>query len=161
MFNFNSVGKQRQAMPKSNPMQSAERTEYPGAPENTASAQRRNVTPEQERRLAEIKAQAAAFAAKYPGFNMRDEINNPKFIDYIWDNNLSVEDAFFLTHREDIMDQVRAEAIEEFNARSNRIPENGAGKNRPAIASKNPKDLSDEEIDDIIERAKNGERITF
>ena len=92
---------------------------------------------------------------------MREEIKNSEFIDYLWDNNLSVEDAFLLVHRDDIMDQVRTEAIKEFNARSNRIPENGAGKNRPAIASKNPKDLSDEEIDDIIERAKNGERITF
>lgn len=161
MFNFSNAGKQKQALSEPNPAQTPENSDYSGTSEKAASFRRRDITPQQERRLEEIKAQAARFAAENPNFDMREEIKNSEFIDYLWDNNLSVEDAFLLVHRDDIMDQVRTEAIKEFNARSNRIPENGAGKNRPAIASKNPKDLSDEEIDDIIERAKNGERITF
>ena len=45
--------------------------------------------------------------------------------------------------------------------RRDRIQENGTGKNSPASVKKNPKDMSDKEIDEIIERVRNGEKISF
>lgn len=134
-----------------------------GASENRepAPAQAPGGNPEIERRVDEIEAQRLAFLRKNPDFDMKTEMQNPKFVNYVWGKNLDLEDAFFLTHREEILEQVRAEALEELTRRRERIPENGAGKNRPAIAKKNPGDLTDKEIDAIIERAKKGEKITF
>ena len=54
-----------------------------------------------------------------------------------------------------------ATALEEMNANRERIVENGAAKNRPARANKSPKDLSDDEVDEIIERVRKGEKVTF
>ena len=166
MFNFNVTGKQQQKLP-TEPTGTQSGTTVAAANSNVQqpAGEKAAVTGGTdayiERRIDEIEAQRAAFAAKNPDFDMKAEMQNPDFVNYVWGNNLTVEDAYFLVHRDEILEQVRAEAIEEFNARSNRIPENGAAKNRPAIAEKNPKDLTDKEIDAIIERARNGEKITF
>ena len=114
-----------------------------------------------ESKIQEIEAQRRAFMSKNPDFDMRAEMQNPDFINYVWGMGLTVEDAYFLVHKEELLEQARMEAAEMLLERRNRIRENGADKNRPAIAKKNPKDLSDKEIDSIIERAKNGEKITF
>ena len=42
-----------------------------------------------------------------------------------------------------------------------RIQENGIGKTTPGTVKKNPGELTDEEVDDIIRRVKNGEKISF
>lgn len=162
MFNLTGTGKQKREI-----QQPYMHDRQDGMTENVTNAERNsaangNMTDcREERRIEEIEAQRQAFAAKNPGFDMRTEIQNPEFVNYVWGNNLSVEDAYFLVHRDEIFDHIRAEAIEEFNARRNRIPENGAAKNRPAITSKNPSDLTDKEVDDIIERARKGEKIKF
>ncbi|MBQ4145646.1 MAG: hypothetical protein IJD36_03355 [Clostridia bacterium] len=112
-------------------------------------------------RNEEIEAQRIAFQKENPDFDMAAELENPQFVNYIWANGLSVEDAFFLVHREELLEQARLDAMEELAQRQERIPENGAAKNRPAIAKKNPKDLTGKEIESIIERARKGEKITF
>ena len=114
-----------------------------------------------DQRIDEIEAQRQAFARQNPNFDMRTEMENPAFVNYVWGNGLSVEDAYFLVHREELLEQAGLEAVQEMLERRNRISENGAAKNRPAIARKNPKDLSDKEVDDIIERARRGEKISF
>ena len=111
--------------------------------------------------MDDIDAQKVAFEKKNPDFDMKAEIKNPDFVNFVWGKGLSVEDAYFLVHKEEIMEKAKAEAVDAYLERNNRIQENGAGKNRPAVAKKNPKDLSDKEIDAIIERAKKGEKITF
>ena len=112
-------------------------------------------------RIAEIESQRLALMRKNPDFDMKAEMQNPAFVNYVWGNNLTVEDAYFLVHREELLEQARTEAMEALLARRARIPENGIAKSRPAIAKKNPKDLSDKEIDAIIERVRNGETISF
>ncbi|MBE5039889.1 hypothetical protein [Ructibacterium gallinarum] len=114
-----------------------------------------------DQRIDEIEAQRQAFARQNPNFDMRAEMENPAFVNYVWGNGLSIEDAYFLVHREELLEQAGMEAVQEMLERRNRISENGAAKNRPAIARKNPKDLSDKEVDDIIERARRGEKISF
>lgn len=114
-----------------------------------------------EQRIADIEAQRLAFIRKNPDFDMKQEMENPNFINYVWGNNLSVEDAYFLVHREELLEQARQAGANALLARKARVPENGTTKSRPAIAKKNPKDLSDKEVDAIIQRAKNGETITF
>lgn len=168
MFNLNSGGRTRQKfLQESGGAQvKGAAVPYGSIPQETQTVQEN--TPQlggadayAERRIEEIDAQRMAFAAKNPDFDMKTEMQNPAFVNYVWGNNLSVEDAYLLVHMEEIVDSARAEAIEEFRNAQNRIPENGASKNRPAMTSKNPKDLTDKEIDAIIERARNGEKITF
>ena len=129
-------------------------------PKAQVSAPEQN-NPAIEQRIADIEAQRLAFIRKNPDFDMKQEMENPAFVNYVWGNNLTVEDAYFLAHREELLEQARQEGAKAMLARKARVPENGTAKSRPAIAKKNPKDLSDKEVDAIIQRAKNGETITF
>lgn len=112
-------------------------------------------------RVEEIESQRIEFMKKNPDFDMKAEMENPDFVNYVWKNGLSVEDAYFLVHRDEIIGAEVKEAMEKLSAKRNRITENGAGKNSPAVVKKNPKDMSDKEIDSIIDRVLNGEKISF
>ena len=112
-------------------------------------------------RIEEIEAQRIEFMRKNPEFDMQLEMENPKFAEYVLLMGLSVEDAYFLVHRDEIIDDAVNSALERIASRRSRIVENGAGKNSPAAVKKNPKDLSDSEIDDIIERVRSGEKVSF
>lgn len=105
------------------------------------------------KRAAEIDAQVRDFSRKNPDFDIRRELRNPKFCNYLWGNGLSVEDAYYLAHREDERRPTEPER---------RISENGTS--RPGgsgMVKKNPEDMSDEEVDDIIRRVRKGEKISF
>lgn len=112
-------------------------------------------------KIDEIEAQRIEFMKKEPSFDMKAEMENPDFVNYVWKNGLSIEDAYFLVHRDEIIEKGVKSAMERIAAKRNRISENGAGKNSPASVRKNPKDMSDKEIDSIIERVRNGEKISF
>lgn len=116
---------------------------------------------EADKKSAEIEAQRLAFVRKNPDFDMKAEMENSAFVNYVWGNGLTVEEAYFLVHREELLKQAASEAVEAFLQKRDKIPENGTVKTVPAIAKKNPKDLSDKEVDAIIERARNGETISF
>lgn len=134
-----------------------------GEKPSTAEASKSPNTQEEyiKARVEEIETQRRDFMSKKPDFDMRAELENPKFADYMWKNGLSVEDAYFLAHKDEIMEEAATDALAKASARRDRIVENGAGKNSPASARKNPKDMSDKEIDSIIERVRNGEKISF
>ena len=167
MFKFNQTAGKQHTLPATTNGMTMQKAPGYGASKNNTSAnqpqkpQNTPIDPEIERMIDEIEAQRIEFSKKYPDFDMRAEMENPQFSNYVWANGLSVEDAFFLTHKEEIIEEQVNTAVAEMLSRRDRIAENGAAKNRPAIAKKNPKDLSDKEIDAIIERAKNGEKITF
>ena len=160
MFNLNGT-KNRQAVLPSNLVSDGglKQMNQVNAPETQPVSRETDMAIESK--IQEIEAQRRAFMLKNPDFDMRAEMQNPDFINYVWGMGLTVEDAYFLVHKEELLEQARMEAAEMLLERRNRIRENGADKNRPAIAKKNPKDLSDKEIDSSIERAKNGEKITF
>lgn len=111
--------------------------------------------------IEKIEAQRRELEKKHPGFDMRAELENPEFSAYIFKNGISVEDAYFLVHRDEIIEAEVKSALTRLAERRDRISENGAGKNSPASVKKNPKDMSDKEIDSIIERVQNGEKISF
>lgn len=114
-----------------------------------------------QQRMEEVDVQAEEFQEKNPAFDMRQEIQNPTFCKYVWGNGLTVEEAYYLTHREELTGQAEESAARKSAANARRIDENGAGKNRPAMTKKNPRDMSDEEIDDIIARVRRGEKVKF
>ena len=137
-----------------------DRREMNGNPANS-SAVNGEKNPAVAARLSEIETQRQAMLQENPDFDMKAEMQNQDFINYVWGSNLSVEDAYYLVHREELLEQARLDGMQMALRRSNRVPENGTLKSRPAIAKKSPKDLSDKEVDAIIARAKNGETITF
>lgn len=108
-----------------------------------------------------IEAQRREIMKRNPDFDMKAEMQNPQFVEHIWRMGLPVEDAYFLVHRDEIISDAVNSALERISMRRSRIAENGAGKNSPAVVKKNPKEMSDKEIDDIIERVQNGEKISF
>ena len=114
-----------------------------------------------EARMAQLRAEAAEMMKKYPDFQVKEEMENPVFVEYVFANGLSMEEAYVLTHFDKIAEEIRSKALEEMSANRERIMENGAAKNRPARANKSPKDLSDDEVDEIIERVRKGEKVTF
>lgn len=164
MFNFTSNTKNRQQTLPTDPA-AAQTSKAPAAAAGTQNSQMQQSTqsadPYVEQRIDEIESQRIAFQRQNPDFDMKAEMQNPDFVNYVWGKGLTVEEAYFLVHRRELLNQARSEAMEELMARRERIAENGAAKNRPAIAKKNPKDLSDKEIDAIIERVRKGEKITF
>ncbi|HIV86150.1 MAG TPA: hypothetical protein H9900_05000 [Candidatus Monoglobus merdigallinarum] len=105
-------------------------------------------------RTAEIDRQVEEFSRKNPGFDIRRELRNPQFCTYVWENGLSIEDAYYLTHRR----EMNAFSMPE----QRRITENGAARTGGSgMLKKNPAEMSDEEIDEIAERVRRGEKISF
>ena len=158
MFNFNT-GK-RQSEPT---MNTAINGGSGSAPNPSKEAAPKNSQQEAyiNSRINEIESQRQEFMKKKPDFDMKSEMENPAFVNYVWKNGLSIEDAYFLTHREEIIEDGIKEAMNRMAIRRSRISENGAGKNSPAVVKKNPKDMTDKEIDSIIDRVRNGEKISF
>lgn len=153
MFNF-STGKERRTAagePVNAAVQTVANANAAGEEKNPAIAAR----------MSEIEAQRQSLIQKNPDFDMKAEMQNQDFVNYVWGSNLSVEDAYYLVHREELLEQARLNGMQMALNRSNRVPENGTSKSRPAIAKKSPKDLSDKEVDAIIARVKNGETVTF
>ncbi len=157
MFNFNTQKKQTAPNMNAQVQGGNNPTAMPASESGVAATQEDYVN----NRVAEIEAQRREFMAKKPDFDMQAELQNPDFAKYLMKNGLSVEDAYFLAHRDEIIETAVKNAFSRFSARQNRITENGAGKNSPAVVKKNPKDMSDKEIDSIIERVNNGEKISF
>lgn len=108
-----------------------------------------------------IESQRREFMRKNPDFDMKAEMQNPQFVSYVWEKGLSVEEAYFLAHRDEVIEKAVSDMLSRIEERRGRIVENGASKNSPASVRKNPKEMSDKEIDSIIERVRNGEKISF
>lgn len=157
MFNLNSIKKQNQ--PNMNSVVN-------GA-NSAASNYREEGTFDDAQREAfinskvqELEKQHLEFIKKNPEFDIKAEMENPVFKNYVLGAGLSIEDAYILTHKEEILGALEKKTSKR-TAMSDRIAENGAGKNSPASVKKNPKDMSDKEIDAIIERVNRGEKISF
>lgn len=165
MFNFNT--NRRSAEPSINSALPKESGTGNAMPNNGAAAQPQQGAEDLENqayinsKVQEIEAQRLEFMKKRPDFDMKSEMQNPDFAKYVWKMGLTVEEAYYLVHREDLIREGVYEAMNRLAARRERIPENGAGKNSPAVVKKNPKDLTDKEIDSILERVRNGEKVSF
>lgn len=116
-------------------------------------------------RVEEIEKSADEFS-KNGDVNMDEMAENPQFIRYLINNGLSVKDAYYLIKKDsldsDNLKRAREEITASILAKKDRISENAA-----LASALNPKggkkarDLSGEEIDDIIKRVRKGEKISF
>ena len=103
-------------------------------------------------RFYEIKKQADEYQKKNPSFNMAEEMKNRSFCYLVFKLGVSVEDAYFLVHKEEILKE---------RENGNRITENGAFKNQGIQTKLNPEKFSDEDVAKILDRIQDGESITF
>ena len=104
----------------------------------------------------------------YPSFDLRAEMNNPKFVDLLR-SNIDVRTAYEVTHKDEIISgamQFTAQTVESKLAKkiaSNgaRPNENGMASQSAAVVKSDVSQLSKEDRAEIIRRVQRGEKIRF
>jgi hypothetical protein len=116
-------------------------------------------------RIDELDRSAAEFAES-EGASIDEMTENPQFMRYLVNNGLSVRDAYYLANREllgsDAVKRAREELTESILAKKDRISENAAdARTARRHSGKRASELTAAEIDDIVRRVRNGEKISF
>ena len=104
----------------------------------------------------------------YPSFDLRAEMNNPKFLELLR-NNVDVRTAYEVTHKDEIIGgamQFTAKTVESKLAKSiasgwTRPSENGMSSQSAAVVKSDVSQLSKEDRAEIIRRVQRGEKIRF
>ena len=104
----------------------------------------------------------------YPSFDMRAEMNNPKFVDLLR-SNIDVRTAYEVLHKDEIIPaamQFTAKTVESKLAKSiaangARPSENGMSSQSAAVVKSDVSQLSKEDRAEIIRRVQRGEKIRF
>ena len=139
--------------------------------ENARQKRQEQMTLEQQRiqqHLSGLEQQAEELKKTFPGFDLRNELKNPTFARLTSPNSgLSLADAYFAIHRQEIMAasaQVAAQqtAIKTANAirsGSLRPQENGSSGQAPSVSAFDPKAMSPAQRADLKRRIMAGEKI--
>ena len=104
----------------------------------------------------------------YPSFDIKAEMNNPKFVDLLR-SNIDVRTAYEVLHKDEIIPaamQFTAQTVESKLAKkiaSNgaRPTENGMSSQSAAVVKSDVSQLSKEDRAEIIRRVQRGEKIRF
>ena len=104
----------------------------------------------------------------YPSFDLRAEMNNPKFVDLLR-SNIDVRTAYEVIHKDEIIPaamQFTAQTVESKIAKkiaSNgaRPSENGMSSQSAAVVKSDVSQLSKADRAEIIRRVQRGEKIRF
>ena len=104
----------------------------------------------------------------YPSFDMRAEMNNPKFVDLLR-SHIDVRTAYEVLHKDEIIPaamQFTAKTVESKLAKSiaangARPSENGMSSQSAAVVKSDVSQLSKEDRAEIIRRVQRGEKIRF
>lgn len=124
---------------------------------------------ENGRKLYSTWMQQAEDAKKvYPSFDLRAEMNNPKFVDLLR-SNIDVRTAYEVLHKDEIIPaamQFTAKTVESKIAKriaSNgaRPSENGMSSQSAAVVKSDVSQLSRADRQEIIRRVQRGEKIRF
>lgn len=146
------------------------RDEYMGSLNKTVELNRLRAN--EEARLAEQNAReqaekwdkdAAEVKAKYAEFDIRQEVDNPVFMEHLG-KGLSMEDAYFLTHRDEITRRMVTDArtasekavADNIRAKGNRPAEAGTASTAGFTGAVNFKTMTAEQRAKIVEATKNG-----
>lgn len=139
---------------------------------------------ESQAKLAQIEAEAQAaqyvtelvrqgeeLKQRYPNFDLRQEMQDEKYRALVTGPAaLSLEDAYWVIHRNDLMRQTASQVSQQTKADVSRSIQSGAlrpmesaarpGGQTPQV-SLDPRNLTPQQIKDIKERARRGETISF
>ena len=104
----------------------------------------------------------------YPSFDLRAEMQNPKFVDLLR-SNIDVRTAYEVLHKDDIIRgamQFTAQTVEsklakKIAAQGARPAENGMSSGSPAVVKSDVSQLSRADRDEIRRRVARGEKIRF
>lgn len=142
------------------------------AAERLEEARRRDMEMNEQQRaiqqhIAGLYEQGEALKAKYPGINIDVELQNDQFARLTAPGvGVSVEDAYFIVHRDELMQAARQATIrntsQTIQAGQNRPNEAGQRKsgNAPAKDASSISHMPKEKRDELIRRMQNGERVT-
>lgn len=119
-----------------------------------------------EANLAKWVKEAQEIAPKYPGLDLQQELNNPQFFSALM-NGASVEGAYWGLYHDQLIPQAMQYTAQEterkiankIQAQGQRPTENGA--KAPINVKSDVSQLSDADMDEIIKRARRGEKIRF
>ena len=112
--------------------------------------------------------QADATKQVYPSFDIRAEMENPKFVDLLR-SNIDVRTAYEVLHKDEIIPaamQFTAKAVEskiakKIAANGARPSENGMSSQSASLTKSDVSQLSNKDIDEVYRRVARGERVTF
>jgi hypothetical protein len=104
----------------------------------------------------------------YPSFDLRAEMNNPKFVDLLR-SNIDVRTAYEVLHKDEIIPaamQFTAKTVEskiakKIAANGARPAENGMSSGSAAVVKSDVSQLSKADRQEIIRRVQRGEKIRF
>ena len=121
-----------------------------------------------DRLVATWMNQAEEVKKLYPAFDMKTEMENPRFLDLL-QSNVDVRSAFEIVHRDEIFPafmQYTANAVEsklakKIAAGGSRPAENGMSSGSPAVVKSDVSQLSKADRQEIIRRVQRGEKIRF
>jgi hypothetical protein len=122
-----------------------------------------------EKRVAEWMEESKQVQAIYPQFDLRSEMQNPKFVDLLRVPGVDVRTAFELTHKDDIIAgamQFTAKTVEKkiadkIAANGARPTENGLNSQSASLTKSDVSQLSKAEILNLQKRIAQGEKISF
>ena len=104
----------------------------------------------------------------YPSFDLKTEMNNPKFLELLR-SNIDVRTAYEVTHKDEIISgamQFTAKTVEQkiankIAANGSRPSENGMRSQSAAVVKSDVSQLSKADRAEIIRRVQRGEKIRF
>lgn len=106
--------------------------------------------------------------AVYPGFDLKTELRNPKFLDLLR-SNIDVKTAFEVLHKDEIIPaamqftakQVEQKITNNIIANGTRPSENGTSSQGATLTKSDVSQLTKADRDEINRRVLRGEKITF
>lgn len=121
-----------------------------------------------QQRFAQWDAEGELLKESFPNFDMNSELQNEVFADSLRRGN-SVRESFLLAHFDDIMsgnnaqmqNQATQNVVNNFRQRAARPSENGLSKTPAVVRKADPSQLTREDMHNIAERVRRGERISF
>ncbi|MCB7064126.1 hypothetical protein LI031_09765 [Enterocloster citroniae] len=133
-----------------------------------AQQREQNEARQREQLYNRWNAEAERCQQMFPNFNMELECQNPDFARML-ESGVSMEAAYRAVHFEEIsqglMVKTESETKEKLantiRSGATRPSENGAGKSAATKTKIDVASMTDEQMDALIERAQNGEHITF
>lgn len=119
-----------------------------------------------EQNISRWMQEAQNIAQKYPNLDLQQELNNPQFFNALM-NGASVEGAYWGLYHEQLIPQAMQFTAQETERKiANKIQSQGqrpteGGAKAAAQVKSDVSQLSNDDMDEIIRRARRGEKIRF
>lgn len=121
-----------------------------------------------QQQMAQWESEAEAMLADYPDFDLSAEVQNSTFMALLR-NGFPMKNAYESAHVGDLVQKAARDAAQEaekkvadsVRAKGSRPAENGTQQQAGFTVKTDVSKLTGKEIEDLVERARRGERITF